>query len=483
MRVLHAAAEYFPLARTGGLGDVLAALPRAQNAAGLDARVILPGWPAVLGALSGIRQVATIPDRFGASAIALLRGTAPGDGTILYALDAPGFYDRAGGLYQGPDRMDWPDNDRRFGLFCWVSARLAQGLLDPDWRADVLHAHDWHAGLGPAYLELLPAAGKPPASVFTVHNLAYQGLFPAESAASLDLPAQSFQPSGLEFWGKLSFIKAGIVYADRVTTVSPGYAREIATPEFGCGLDGVIRDRGARVSGILNGVDVTQWDPATDPALTQNFDADQIERRAANRTALLREFGLTPPTGPLYGVVSRLTEQKGLDLVLAALPRLLAVGGSLALLGAGDAPLEREFRAAAAEHPGRVGVTIGYDDALSHRMMAGSDVVLVPSRFEPCGLTQLYALRYGAVPLVRRTGGLGDTVDDATESALADGSATGFVFDDPDPAALAQALGRVAVLFGDQPAWARLQQAGMHRRFSWASAAERYRALYERIAG
>lgn len=478
MRILHAAAEFYPIVRTGGLGDVLAALPPAQAAIGLDPRIILPGFPAVTAALDRVDRLEVSGAVTGVS---LLRGRLPGSGLVAYAVDAPSLYGRPGNPYLGPDGRDWPDNALRFGLFGQVAAWLAQGRLDPGWRAEVLHAHDWHAGLAPAYLALSSDADANPVSVFTVHNLAFQGLFPATLLAPLGLPAAAFTPDGLEFWGRISFIKAGLVYADRVTTVSPGYAREIATPEFGCGLDGVIAGRGSAVSGILNGVDEAVWNPAEDPAIAQPYDAGRLALRAADRTALLDRFGLAAPPGPLYGVVSRMTAQKGLDLLLAALPTLLESGGGLVLLGSGDAPLEAAFLAEAAAAPTRIGVVIGYDDALSHAVMAGADAILVPSRFEPCGLTQLYALRYGAVPVVRRTGGLGDTVIDAASPALEQGTATGIVFDEATLAALADALERTAALYRDRPGWARLQRAGMASRFSWSDAAERYRALYREV--
>jgi starch synthase len=318
-------------------------------------------------------------------------------------------------------------------------------------------------------------------SVFTIHNMAFQGLFPPDRLAGLGLPDALLQPDGLEFWGKISFLKSGIFYANRVTTVSPTYAGEIATADFGCGLDGVVRSRGAAVSGILNGVDDAVWNPASDRLIEATYDIDGLERRDANRAALLTGTGLSPPTGPLLGVVSRLTEQKGLDLLLAALPVLLARGGALALLGSGDAALEARFAAAAREHPDRVWVKVGYDDQLSHRLIAGADAIVVPSRFEPCGLTQLYALRYGAVPIVRRTGGLADTVTDVAAARPDSQSETGFVFDQPSAEALGVAIGRAATLLTDKVAWRVLQQNGMRQRFSWREAAADYGALYRAV--
>jgi starch synthase len=478
MRILHAAAEIHPVVRTGGLGDVVAALPVAQQALGHDVRLILPAYPALKAALEVQVVVAMLRDRFDAPVIRLLRGRLNSSGLITYLIDAPSLFNRPGNPYLGPDGRDWPDNAQRFGLLGWAAASLACGQLDVDWAADALHAHDWHAGLAPAYLRV--AGGAAVTSVFTIHNIAYQGLFPPAMLGPLELPADLFTIDGLEFWGKLSFMKAGLVFADRITTVSPGYAREIATPDYGCGLDGVIGARDGVVFGILNGVDGGQWDPANDPALESGFDAERLEARLANRNSLVRRFGLRPADGPLYGVVSRLTPQKGLDLVYDSLPVLLETGGSLVLLGSGDAPLEAAFRAAAQQYPERVAVVIGFDDPLSHAIMAGSDVVLVPSRFEPCGLTQLYALRYGAVPLVRWTGGLGDTVVDASPGALQDQTATGIVFDAATADAVRDAIRRVTALYHDRDLWRGLQRTGMRQVFSWEAAALQYIALYSR---
>lgn len=481
MRILHAAAELFPILRTGGLGDVVAALPPAQRRLGLDARLVLPAYPAVRAAVADLHEVGRLDGLLGVERVGILRGTVPGSLLPVYALDAPALFDRPGSPYQAPDGAEWPDNALRFGLLARAAALLARGQGDPGWQADLLHAHDWHAGLAPAYLKLLPDPGPAPASVLTVHNLAYQGLFPPESLAALGLPEAAFTIDGVEFWGRLSFLKAGLAYADRVTTVSPTYAREIATPALGAGLEGIIARRGAEVSGILNGVDDEVWDPARDPAIAERFDAGRLEHRAANRTALIARMGLASPPGPLYGVVSRLTEQKGLDLLIDALPTLVAGGGGLVLLGSGDAALEAAFAAAARARPDRIAVTVRYDDALAHRIMAGCDAVLVPSRFEPCGLVQLYALRYGAVPVVRRTGGLADTVVDAVSPAIEQGRATGILFDRPLASDLAGALERCAFLFRDAAAWRRLQRAGMRQRFDWAEAAGRYLALYRSI--
>ncbi len=377
-----------------------------------------------------------------------------------------------------PTAATGPTTTAASGSIGWVAAALARGA-DPAWRPDILHGHDWHAGLAPAYLAAAPPDRRV-ATVFTIHNLAFRGLFPAGSFAGLALPPGFFAIDGLEFYGDWSFLKAGLVYSDRLTTVSPTYAREIQTPAFGWGLDGLLRRRADVLSGILNGVDPQVWDPGHDPALPRAYGVeDAAAGKGAAKALLQRRLGLDPrPDAPLVGVVSRLTSQKGLDLLLAALPGLLALGARLALLGSGDGDLEHGFAAAADVYRGRVAVEIGYDDALSHLILAASDIVAVPSRYEPCGLTQLYALRYGALPLVRRVGGLADTVVDATAVTLADGSATGFAFADPTPQALAAAIERAVALTRERELWRRMMRQAMTRDFSWDAAAKEYLALY-----
>jgi starch synthase len=475
LRVLHCAAELYPWVKTGGLGDVVAALPPALAAQGVDVRLVLPGFGALLDALE-LHPIARLRTPFFPERVRLALARLPDSGLPVYLIDHPPFYDRPGSPYQASTGGDWPDNHRRFALLGWVAAALAQGA-DPRWRPEIVHCHDWHAGLAPAYLR---AAGIPVPSIFTAHNLAYQGFFAAGLFGELGLPPGFFSIDGVEYYGGVSFLKAGLYYADRLTTVSPTYAREIQTPDYGMHLDGLLRARGNVLSGILNGVDPAVWSPQSDPVLPQRYAAnDAPTGKALAKAALERRFGLSPAPGmPLFGTVSRLTWQKGLDLLLAALPRLVDMGSRLVLLGSGDAELEAGFTAAAAAHPGQVGVVLGYDDALSHLIVAGSDVVPLPSRFEPCGLTQLYALRYGAPPLVRRTGGLADTVVDANAVTLADGSATGFAFDDGTPEALLGAAERAIELYGDPPSWRQVMRQAMSRDFSWDAAARQYLALY-----
>jgi len=346
----------------------------------------------------------------------------------------------------------------------------------------VLHAHDWHAAMSCAYI-----AAHPPtrvATVFTVHNLAYQGLFPSGDFAMLGLPSRFMASSGLEYHQQLSFMKAGLKFAQRVTTVSPTYAKEIATHEFGFGLDGVIRGRGGDVSGVLNGVDGAVWDPATDASLAARYSATQLQGKGSCKRALQTELGLAVQAdAPVFGLVSRLTSQKGLDLLLGALPGLLRRGGQLALQGTGDPALEAAFVAAAAAHPGAVAARIGYDESFAHRLIAGADAILVPSRFEPCGLTQLYGLRYGTLPVVRRVGGLADTVVDANEEAVQADRATGFSFDAATPAALDTAIQRAIAAYAEPARWKQLMLRAMAQDFSWGGAAQKYMALYRQLAG
>ncbi len=478
VRVLSVASELYPLVKTGGLADVAGALPGALAAEGVAVKTLVPGYPAVLAALGTAAELAAWPDLFGGPA-RLVGGR--GAGLDLLAIDAPHLFARAGNPYTGPDGRDWPDNALRFAALGQVAARLGQGLL-PDFHPDVVHAHDWQAGLAPAYLHY--AAGPRPGTVMTVHNLAFQGQFPAHWFARLGLPAHAFTTDGVEYYGMVGYLKAGLRLADRITTVSPTYAVEIRTPEAGMGFDGLLRDRASVLSGILNGIDERFWNPANDADLASTFDAAHPAPRAANKACLQERLGLHPePDTLLFGVVTRLTWQKGMDLLLQALPALLAGGAQLALLGSGERPLDDGFAAAAAAHPGRIGVRIGYDEALAHLIQGGSDAVLVPSRFEPCGLTQLCALRYGALPVVARVGGLSDTIIDANEMALAAGVANGIQFAPVSRDALEAAIGRAAALWSDRDNWRRTQRNAMTTDVGWTRPARHYAALYRSLIG
>ncbi len=480
MRILHVAAEVYPLVKTGGLADVVAALPPALAEAGADVRLLLPGLPAVLDAVQSARTVVSIGSCFGALRVRLLLARMPGNHLPVYVVDAPHLYRRAGGPYQAADGAEWPDNLQRFALLGWVAAHLAADDADPDWVPDIVHAHDWHAAMACAYMaDHLPT---PAASVYTVHNLAFQGLFPHHDWSLLGLSSRFMSPAGLEFHGQLSFMKAGLKFADKVTTVSPNYAVEIATHDFGCGLDGVIRGRGSDVSGIINGIDEAVWSPAQDAAIAARYDAERLAGKQACRRALQVASGLALDDQALIlTVVSRLTSQKGLDLVLAALPALVREGVQFAVQGTGEPALEVAFRMAEQAHPGRVSVHIGYDETRAHQLIAGADVIAVPSRFEPCGLTQLYGLRYGTVPVVRRVGGLADTVlDERRDMPDAESSErqTGFTFDAATPAAFEAAVRRALAMKQSPETWQRMMRRGMAQDLSWAGPARDYLALY-----
>jgi starch synthase len=473
IEVLSVASEIYPLVKTGGLADVTGALPAALKAEGVSVRTLVPGYPAVVKALRRASVVHVFEEFFGGPA-RILAGKAAG--LDLFALDAPHLFARTGGLYSASDGRDWPDNALRFAALARAGASLGQGLVER-WRPAIVHAHDWQAGLTHAYLEF--DGGPRPGMVMTVHNLAFQGQFDRRLLGALGLPPAAFTNEGVEYYGDIGFLKAGLCLADRITTVSPTYAAEICTPESGMGLDGLLRGRGDRLTGILNGIDETVWDPARDPLIAAPYSANDLTARAADKADLQTRFGLDPGAdGPLFGVVSRLSWQKGLDLLLAALPVLLEDGGQLALLGAGDQPLEDGFKAAARAHPGQVACVFGYDEALAHKVQAGADALLVPSRFEPCGLTQLCALRYGAVPVVARVGGLSDTVIDAGPMALAAGAGTGVQFAPVNTPMLESALRRAARLYREPQAWRRLQANGMATDVSWRAPAKRYAELY-----
>jgi starch synthase len=481
LRVLFATAECAPLVKTGGLGDVSAALPVALRQRGVDVRVLLPGYRPVLDALRSRPNRSARPFTFLAHAgeSRLIEAELPG-GVPLIVLDHPSLYDRPGGPYQDEGRADWPDNPLRFGLLSKAAAVLAGDAGPFGWKPEVVHCNDWHSAMCPAYLKLSGSAGSFCASVMTVHNLAHQGLCGSDWLGRIELPPEGFTPDGFEFHGWVSFLKAGLQFADAITTVSPTYAREIQTDEGGVGLGGVLRGRHAALAGILNGIDTGEWNPAQDPLIARRYDRDALDSKRANTTALRAEFGLEDrPAVPLFAVVSRLVEQKGIDLVADIAPRLAALPGQLVMLGEGDSGLERRLAALAASHPGQIAVQIGFDTALAHRIEAGADAFLMPSRFEPCGMNQMYSQRYGTLPVVRRTGGLADTVVDCTRQTLADGSATGFVFDDPAAEALYAACERAFRLFCDDPAaWRKLQVAAMTRDFSWDASASRYEQLY-----
>ncbi len=481
MRILQVSAELFPLLKTGGLADVAGALPAALGAQDCAVRALLPGFPAVVAGLRAPEKVGSFTTPWG-EGVDIVLGELPGLGTAggalqAYVLMAPGLYDRPGNPYHDTQHNPYADNHRRFAALAWGAAHLAYGL-DAGWSPQLVHCHDWHAGLAPACMAYWDSPQRVP-TLFTIHNLAYQGCFAATCFADLGLPASAFGVNGLEFYGQVSFMKAALVYADHISTVSPSYAREIQTPEQGFGLDGLLRSRAAQLSGILNGVDGSVWDPGHDALLAHPFDGRKLNGKALNKAALQTETGLDLlPDAPLFSLVGRLTEQKGLPLVLGGVEEVVGGGGQLLVLGSGDTALEHALAAQAQAHPGRMAVRLDYDEALAHRIFGGSDVTLVPSRFEPCGLTQLYGLKYGSLPLVRRVGGLADTVVDTDLESLDDRSATGFVFDNFDTTDYRRAVRRAFALYRRRADWSRVRQNGMRIASGWEQSALLYRDLY-----
>ena len=474
MKVLFAASECAPFIKTGGLADVAAALPKALARAGLEVRVLVPAYPKLAHLLSHGQEVLSLPDLPGGPATVL---AVRAEGLDLLLLVTPGLFEREGGPYLDPSGRDFEDNPVRFAALAKAAALIASRGID-GWRPDVLHAHDWQSGLAPAYLRV--AGEGRVASVTTIHNVAFQGLCPAYMMEDLQLSSRGFRIEGFEYYGNVSFLKAGIAYADKVTTVSPTYARELLTPEFGMGLQGALTAKGDAFVGILNGVDTEVWDPATDRALTERYDAPNDDARAANRETLSQRFALAlPDDAPLFCVISRLTAQKGIDLLIEALPRLLERGAGLAVLGSGEPALEAALQEAASRFRGRVGVVLGYDEELSHLLQGGADAIVVPSRFEPCGLTQLYGLRYGCLPVVARTGGLADTVIDANEAAITAGVATGFQFAPVTAQALGDAIERACEAFADRPLWRTMMAHAMAHPVGWDRSAAAYHELYK----
>ena len=473
IRVLSVVSEIYPLIKTGGLADVAGALAVALEREAVDVRTLIPGYPAVMGALEGTEQLLEWP-AFG-GVVRLLAGSA---GALhLLVLDAPHLFARLGNPYLSPEGLDWPDNGWRFAALAKTASDIGTGAV-PSFRPDIIHAHDWQGALAPAYLHY---SGRPrPQTMLTVHNLAYQGLFPPEILHEIGLPPESFTVEGVEYYGKVGFLKAGLQFADLITTVSPTYAREIQRDEEGKGLGGLLRARSTKLHGILNGIDIDVWNPSTDPAIARQFDQGTIADRAINKAALQDRFGL-PRRDQAFvvGVISRLSWQKGLDLLLECLPQLLDQDVQLALLGAGDADLEDRFRKARENRPGQIGVAIGFDETLAHLIQAGADAIAVPSRFEPCGLTQLCALRYGAVPIVAGVGGLEDTVVDIGEANKA--QSTGFKFRPVTSQQLAGVLKRALTVFNDKKAWRALQVKGMSTDVSWAHRARQYAELYREL--
>lgn len=474
LSILFATSEMAPWVKTGGLGDVAAALPAALHKAGHDIRVLLPAYPALKKAFPGATLAAELPAF--APGLPTSRLLAAQAGKLeLLLLDCPALYDRPGNPYLDATGHDWPDNARRFGLLSRVAARLGQPDSPLGWQPDIVHANDWQTALAPAYLHYQGGA----ASVVTVHNIAFQGCFGRDMLAALGLPEHAWRFDGVEYHDQLSFLKAGLQLASQISTVSPTYAREIQDEHFGYGLAPLLRHRSSELRGILNGVDTELWNPATDPALATGYAANRLAAKRANKSALQTEMGLEVTADrPLFGVISRLTDQKGLDLLLTIAEGLPELPAQLVVLGSGDKTMEAGFVALAKRFPGQIAVRIGFDEGLAHRIEAGADCFVMPSRFEPCGLNQMYSLRYGTPPIVRATGGLADTVIDVCEDTLADKTANGFVLDGDTPHALWVAMDRAGRTWQDKKLWQRIQQNGMRRDFSWTHAAHEYVALY-----
>jgi starch synthase len=477
LRVLMVGSEVYPLLKTGGLADVLGALPPALALLGMDCRLLLPGYPALCAGLENQRRLASFNSPWGRD-IGLLAGTLPDSGITTYLIEHPGLYDRPGNPYQDSSGQDWQDNLERFALLGWVGAHFDQ--LQSEFHPDIIHGHDWHAGLAPAWLH--QRQGARPASIHTIHNLAYPGDFPAWRFGGTHLPEHYMQTEGIEFYGRLSLLKAGLYFADWISTVSPTYATEILEPEGGMGFEGLLRHRQAQLCGIINGVDYEVWNPETDSDLSACFSATDLSGKARVKRDLQTEYGLQRCADSLvYGVVSRLAHQKGLDILLESLPAMMASPHSqLVLLGAGDSALEAAFRDAAAQWPGRVGVSFGFSEARAHHVIGGADVLLMPSRHEPCGLTQLYAMRYGTLPLVNAVGGLADTVTNCTAENRRLQRATGFHLPALTLEALTESYPKVSQLWRQRDAWEDMMRQGMQTDFSWHGVARRYEALYRR---
>jgi starch synthase len=480
LRVLFVTPECAPLTKTGGLGDVSAALPAALKKLRIDVRVLLPGYPSVLAAAPKAKVVATLAESAPPFESRVLETRLP-SGVPLLILDCPSLYQRGGGPYQNEAGEDWPDNGLRFGAFSRAAAVLGSTASPLQWRPHVVHCNDWPTALAPAYLHYQERSHA--ASVMTVHNLAFHGAFAPELVATLGLPPASYAIDGLEFYGRMSFLKAGLFYSDAITTVSPTYAREIQSESHGCGLDGLLRARSAALTGILNGIDTAQWNPATDPLIARRYGPRTVNLKHGNKQALQRELGLAAdPDLPLLGAVGRFTHQKGTDLIASAVPELAALPVQLAALGSGERSYEDAMRSAAARYPGQIAVTIGFDERMAHLIEAGADMFLMPSRFEPCGLNQMYSQRYGTPPIARATGGLVDTIADCTAETLAAAAATGFLFHEPSVPALVTAIRRATAFFRDTRGWRTLQQNAMACDFSWRRSAAKYVEVYGRIA-
>jgi len=475
-KILFVTSEAYPLIKTGGLADVSGSLPQALDALGHDVRIVMPAYADVLASLGKLPGKRI--NQAGA-AIEIFETLLPGSQVPVWLVANDGAFDRAGNPYLAENGKPWPDNAERFALLCRVAVEIAMNRVGFAWKPHIVHCNDWQSGLIPALLEDEPDR---PATVFTIHNLAYQGVFPPESFRQLGLPHRFWSPASLEFYGQLSFIKGGLVYADRINTVSPNYAVEIQGKEFGCGLEGLLAERADRLSGIINGIDEDAWNPATDPHLPAHYDADGMAGKAENKAKLQQRFGLEQdPDMAVIAMVGRAVQQKGIDLVIESLPELMQLPLQLVILGSGEKKYEQTLKHWHSLYPDRIALNLGYDEPLAHLIEAGADLFLMPSRFEPCGLNQMYSQRYGTVPIVRRVGGLADTVEDTTLDTLIDARASGIVFDEAEAEELLAAVQKALKLFANPALWGQIRKTGMGKDFSWRKSALKYLELYDLV--
>jgi starch synthase len=482
-KVLFVTSEAYPLIKTGGLADVSHSLPNALHALGLDVRLVLPAYRSVLQQVEDLQLLGWL--KLGAEGdVRVVQAYHPEYGMPIWLIDAPAQFDREGNPYLNADGNDWPDNPRRFTVFSRAVALLGVDALGIDWRPDVVHANDWQSGLVHAFLS---QQQQPPQRIYTVHNLAYDCQFDYAVFQELKLPPHWWSMEHAEFYGRFSLMKAGLVFSDWINTVSPTYAEEICTAEYGYGYAGILQSYSHKLRGIINGIDTQTWDPASDPHLVAHYTADKGLQGAKqkNRAALLQALGAdkqaASDNAPLIGFVGRLVYQKGIDLLLEAMPTVLQqTSARFAIIGSGEQTLEQGLQDIQQNYPGRVFVYLGYSECNAHLLEAGSDLFVMPSRYEPCGLNQLYSLRYGTVPVVRRTGGLADTVVDTDERSIRDGTATGFVFDEASPAELASTLLRALETQRDPVTWMQLLRTGMAQDLSWEKSARQYVELYQK---
>ncbi len=482
MRVLFATSEVFPLIKTGGLADVSGSLPTALQNLGVDIRILMPGYPAVLNKLTNLQAIATFDNLPVIHNAALMMGTIAETQVKVMVIKSAHLYEREGGPYADANGLEWLDNPVRFGILSKVAAILS-GPNSPitDWQPDIVHCNDWQTGLTPAYMKLVEHSQAK--SIISLHNMAFQGCYAPGWLSTLALPSTNFTIEGFEYHGQLSFLKAGIFYANAVTTVSPSYAKEIQTAAFGFGLEGLLSKRGNEIQGILNGIETDEWNPEADPHLVKNYSATTLAGKKLVKAALQEKLGLhIDASAPLLGVVSRLTHQKGLDMLVPILQELVDTGCQLALLGSGESALENAFRALAVSNPTKVSVTIGYNEPLSHQIMAGCDMFIMPSRFEPCGLNQLYGLAYGTPPIVNATGGLADSVVDTNIITFKNKTANGFVMSEASPTSLLSCIKQALNVFNnDANAWKQIQKNGMTQNLSWDKSALEYLAVYQTL--